>query len=183
MGATLNVQNITLLFTFTLHKYIYPPVSKVYPGSFRVSVIHQSLTWTTRSLTGVCDHSYACVYTQGLQGTLTVYGVVHKILSGQIFPEDLNPQCDLNLRIAINNCHTTLWHVMVYHYTKPGCKRFRSVGVPKPRAYIHTQEWLRTHDKDPVCSPCQSLVDYGNMKRPSMHWKLIAELALRTTWL
>ena len=37
---------------------------------FRVSVIHQSLTWTTGSLTCVRDHSYACVYTQGL-GTLT----------------------------------------------------------------------------------------------------------------
>ena len=23
------------------------------------------------------------------------------------------------------------------------------------------------------CSPCQNLVDYGNMKRPSMHWKRI----------
>ena len=35
-------------------------------GSFRVSVIHRALTWTTGSFTCVCDHSYACVYTQGL---------------------------------------------------------------------------------------------------------------------
>ena len=31
-------------------------------GSFRVSAIHQTPTWTT-SLTCVRDHSYLCVYT------------------------------------------------------------------------------------------------------------------------
>ena len=36
---------------------------KVHAGSFRVSVIHRSLTWSTAALTCVCDHSYACVYT------------------------------------------------------------------------------------------------------------------------
>ena len=56
-----NVQIITLLFTFTVQKYIYPPVSKVHAGSFRVSVIHQTLTWITRCLTCVCDHSYVCI--------------------------------------------------------------------------------------------------------------------------
>ena len=35
-----------------------------------VSIIHQTLTWTTGSLTCVHDHSYTYVYTQGL-GTLT----------------------------------------------------------------------------------------------------------------
>ena len=37
-------------------------------GSFRLSIIHRTLTWTwtTRSLTCVRDHSYACVYTRGL---------------------------------------------------------------------------------------------------------------------
>ena len=39
-------------------------------GSFRVSVIHRTLTWTTGSLTCVRDHSDACVYTLRL-GTLT----------------------------------------------------------------------------------------------------------------
>ena len=39
-------------------------------GSFRVSVIHWTLTWSTGSLTCVRDHAYACVYTRGL-GTLT----------------------------------------------------------------------------------------------------------------
>ena len=34
------------------------PVPQVYAGSFCVSVIHQTLTWTTGSLTCVCDHSY-----------------------------------------------------------------------------------------------------------------------------
>ena len=32
-------------------------------GSFCVSIIHQTLTWTTGSLTYVHDRSYACVYT------------------------------------------------------------------------------------------------------------------------
>ena len=36
---------------------------------FRVSVIHQTLTWTTVSLTCVRDHSCACAYTQGLGNT------------------------------------------------------------------------------------------------------------------
>ena len=43
----------------------YPSIIhlKVHDGSFRVSIIHRALTWTTRSLTCVRDHSYACVYT------------------------------------------------------------------------------------------------------------------------
>ena len=36
---------------------------KVHDGSFPVSVIHQTLTWTTGSLTCVPDHSYACMHT------------------------------------------------------------------------------------------------------------------------
>ena len=42
----LSAQTITLLFTVTVHKYIYRPVSKVHAGSLRVSVIHRTLTWT-----------------------------------------------------------------------------------------------------------------------------------------
>ena len=41
-------------------------VLQVHAGSFHVSVFHQPLTWTTGSLTCVHDHSYACVYAQGL---------------------------------------------------------------------------------------------------------------------
>ena len=42
-----NVQTITLLFTFKVQDCIYPSVSqyKVHAGSFRVSIIHQTLTW------------------------------------------------------------------------------------------------------------------------------------------
>ena len=43
--------------------------NKVHAGSFLVSVIHQTLTWTTGSLMCVRDHSYVCVYTQGLSNT------------------------------------------------------------------------------------------------------------------
>ena len=45
--ALLNVQIITLLFQLTVQKYIYPPDSKVHAGFFHVSVVHQTLTWTT----------------------------------------------------------------------------------------------------------------------------------------
>ena len=38
-----------LSFKCTVQKYIYPSVSKVHAGSLRVSVIHQTMTWTTRS--------------------------------------------------------------------------------------------------------------------------------------
>ena len=57
--ALLNVQIISLLFPFTVQKYMYLPVSKMHAGSFRVSVIHRILTWTIRSLTCVC--SFVCV--------------------------------------------------------------------------------------------------------------------------
>ena len=53
--ALLDVQIITLLFPFTVQKYIYPAVSKVHAWSFRVSVIHR----TTGFLTCVRDYSYS----------------------------------------------------------------------------------------------------------------------------
>ena len=44
----------------------------VHAGSFHVSVIHRTLTWTTGSLSCVRDHSHVYIkYTQRL-GTLTV---------------------------------------------------------------------------------------------------------------
>ena len=45
MGAILNEQIITQLLTFTVQKYIYPPVGNVHAGSFCDSVIHQTLKW------------------------------------------------------------------------------------------------------------------------------------------
>ena len=45
------------------------PVLQVIAGSFRISVIHRTLTWTTDSLASIRDHSYACVYTQGVGHT------------------------------------------------------------------------------------------------------------------
>ena len=47
------------------------PVLQVHDGSFIVSVIHRTLTWTTGSLTCVCDLSCAFVYTRGLGTTPT----------------------------------------------------------------------------------------------------------------
>ena len=51
-------------------------------GSFRVSAIHQTLTWTTGSLSCVRDHSCVCAYTQGL-GTLTASQ--HNVFDSEIF--------------------------------------------------------------------------------------------------
>ena len=50
----------------TVRKRIYPSVSKVQAGSFRVSVIHRTVTWSTGSSTCVRGHSCECVYTRGL---------------------------------------------------------------------------------------------------------------------
>ena len=46
---------------------------KVHAGSFCISVMHLTLTWTTGSLTCISDHSYACVCTQGLGAVSTIY--------------------------------------------------------------------------------------------------------------
>ena len=55
----------------------------VHAGSFRVSVIHQTdIFWTTWSLSCVCDHSCACVYTRGL-GTPTASQ--HNIFDLKVF--------------------------------------------------------------------------------------------------
>ena len=43
---------------------------QVHAGYFHVSIIHQTLTWTTGSLTCVHSLLYACIYTRGLD-TLT----------------------------------------------------------------------------------------------------------------
>ena len=53
----------------TVHKYLYSSVIILHAGSFRVSIICRTLTWTTGSLTCVRDRSYA--YGRGL-GTSTV---------------------------------------------------------------------------------------------------------------
>ena len=65
----------TSLSLFRKFRPSYPgkryPVLQVHAGSFCVSVIHQTLTRTTGSVMCGHNHSYACVYTQGL-GTLTI---------------------------------------------------------------------------------------------------------------
>ena len=73
MGTTYKVcksldTTLSLLLKYTVQKYIYPSVLQVHTGSFCVSVVHQTLTWTTQSLMCIRDHSYVCVYTQGLIG-------------------------------------------------------------------------------------------------------------------
>ena len=55
-----------------------PPVSTVHAGYFGVSVVHQTLTWTSGFLTCVRDHSGECVYTRGL-GTHRQRGSMHNI--------------------------------------------------------------------------------------------------------
>ena len=62
---------LTLLFTFIVQKYNYLSVSKVHAWSFRVFVIHRTLTLTLRIFNmRTRDHSYVCVaYTHGGLGT------------------------------------------------------------------------------------------------------------------
>ena len=62
--ALLNVQIITL-FTVCTEVHLSSCQLKVHAGSFCASIIHQTLTWTTGSLTCAHDHSCACVYTHG----------------------------------------------------------------------------------------------------------------------
>ena len=57
-------------YIYRVQKYIYPSGSKVLAGSFRVSVIHRSQTWTAGSFKCILDRSCACLYTRGL-GTPT----------------------------------------------------------------------------------------------------------------
>ena len=44
----------------------YPTLiyNKAHAGSFRVCIVHRTLTWTTGSLTCLRDHSYARIYTR-----------------------------------------------------------------------------------------------------------------------
>ena len=51
-------KSLPCYFTFTVQKYMYPPVSKVNAGYFRVSIIHRTLAWTTGSLMCVGDRSW-----------------------------------------------------------------------------------------------------------------------------
>ena len=54
-------------FTYTFaSRQLQARGASVHAGSFRVSVIHETLTWTTGSLSCVRDHSCACVYTREL---------------------------------------------------------------------------------------------------------------------
>ena len=39
------------------------PALQVHAGSVHVSIIHQTLTWTAGSLSCICGHFYACIYT------------------------------------------------------------------------------------------------------------------------
>ena len=63
------------------------PVLQVHSGSFRVSVIHRTLTWTTGSLTCVRDHSYACAsYTRALgTPTASMHNIVYSEKLSQLF--------------------------------------------------------------------------------------------------
>ena len=54
---------------------------------------------------------------------------------------------------------------------------------PQPPCVYMTLTRMITYGWYRSCSPCQSSVDNGNMKRHSMHWNAIAELVLRTTCL
>ena len=58
-----------------------------------------------------------------------------------------------------------------------------AVGVPNPScvAYVYARITMITYACSRSCSPCQSSVDYGNTKRPSMHFNYLARLCC--SWL
>ena len=60
-------QNTTLIFKCTVHKYIYPAVSKVHVGSFCVSVIHitPDMDWKDLQCAYVIILMCAYIYTHG----------------------------------------------------------------------------------------------------------------------
>ena len=89
-------------------------------GLFRLPVIHRTLTWITRSLTCVRDHSYVCVYTQGL-GTLTACVCVCLCVCVCV--------CDL------------LWNVLLhnfYFHRTPRGDMFADVDTSDIDVFIHS---------------------------------------------
>ena len=54
---------------FQYRRTLNPHLSKVHAGSFRVSVIHRTLTWTTASLKRARDYVCACVQTREVEHT------------------------------------------------------------------------------------------------------------------
>ena len=85
---------VTLSLTLQFHALYYPfrgiqaafpgygyssryPVLQVHAGSFDVSIIHWTLTWTAGSLTYVRDHWYAFVYTHGLGTQMSQHNIFH----------------------------------------------------------------------------------------------------------
>ena len=63
MGATSCANHCPTIYIYCTKVPLSSWQYKVHAGSFRVSVIPQTLTWTTGSLTCIRDHSHACVYT------------------------------------------------------------------------------------------------------------------------
>ena len=59
----------------------------VLAGSFHVSIIHWTLTWTIGSLSCIRDHSCVCVYTQGLS---TPTASQHNIFESEKLTQDSN---------------------------------------------------------------------------------------------
>ena len=59
---------------------------KVHAGSFRVSVIYGTLTWTAGALTCVRDHHYACIDSRGMDTpTMSQYNIFYLEKLSQIF--------------------------------------------------------------------------------------------------
>ena len=117
--------------------------------------------------------------------------VVHKILSGTIFPEDLNttwpwPQSHnvtLTSRTAFTNCDITLWQVIVYHYTKSLWKRFRSSGDTEETLWPWPSNNTPGHDDAQPCQVSWRKIKWFRRYRPDKYsriWTLTVTLTLKT---
>ena len=91
---------------------------KVHAGSFCVSVIHQTPTWTTGSLMCTRDHSYACVYTQGgwvhRQRVSTTFFTLKKL--SQIFVCAHDTNAKTNMTFAVDWALKT--NLSIYEYKR-----------------------------------------------------------------
>ena len=98
---------------------------------FCVTVIHQTLTWTTGSLMCVREHSYACVYTWGL-GTSTTSQ--HNILTWKHSNFSCAPGKVRTCGLWISSRCSTNWATPLPH-----CPQSRRTKTVSPVTALSTQ--------------------------------------------
>ena len=110
---------------------------KVHAGSFHVSVIHRTMTWTAGCLTCVHDNSYGsyvCVYTQGWayqQRVSTTFWLGKTLTNLSCAPEGVRT-FSLLLWCSTNFSHPTTVDLILESSLYLKQKQFWAVGVGQP---------------------------------------------------